>query len=267
MAVTYHIEKLDQLLKDLAGALRVSILILDANGEQLSKISDPSDFCSQLQQKNDVQQLCHQCDRTIVERCKRSKKVEKHLCHAGLCDLAMPIVKDNTVIAYVVLGRIRTAQSPVRSHRYTADFQALYEKLPLFSDDQLQHLSKLLPQIILDSAISVEHSTYSEDIIPYITEHIAQPLSVSVLCQRYHVSKNTLYRFFRKKYSCSIVEFITNARMQQAMSLLTQTEHTVRDIAEQIGIENYTYFCKLFKQQLGMTPTEYRKANHKKPPA
>ncbi len=256
-------------MKSLAGTLRVSILILDTQGNVLSKFSPPDDYCTLLQTQKDMRPKCQECDKSIVERCRKSGKIEQHICHAGLCDLAMSVVKDEAAVAYIVIGRIRTILSPSVPHydRIPQAVRLLYDAVPFFSDKQLEHLSQLLPQIVLDCTITIEYDTFSDDIVPYIHHHLQEALSVPILCKRYHVSKNTIYRFFREKYSCTVVEFITNARMQQAMSLLTQTEHTVRDIAEQIGIENYTYFCKLFKQQLGMTPTEYRKANHKKPPA
>ena len=262
MAIQYHIDKLDTLLRNVAGVLRVSILISDANGNQLGKIHDPDDFCTRLQTAPRFQTLCKQCDRAIMERCKQSKQLEQHMCHAGLCDLAMPIIKDGNVIAYIVLGRIRTAASPDAVHG-DDDLKTLYDRLPLLSNEQLQHLCALLPQIILDSAITVKSSDFEEDILPYIAGNLSSDLSISALCHRYHISKNTLYRFFHARCGCSVVEFITHARIDRAKALLADTDLAVMQVAEQVGIENYTYFCKVFKLRTGLTPTAYRNTNKK----
>ena len=112
MAKRYHIEKLNTMLQHLAGILHVSILILDENGNTLSKIADTKDYCSALRIIDGVQSKCNHCDKQIVERCRQSKRLESHICHAGRCDLAMPITQNERIVAYVVLGRIRTAQSP-----------------------------------------------------------------------------------------------------------------------------------------------------------
>ena len=257
MARQYQIDKLDTMLQHLAGVLHVSILILDADGNVLSRIYNPEDFCSSLQiAEKELQAKCAQCDKQIVERCKHSKKLERHICHAGLCDLALPIEQNNTIVAYVVLGRIKTAQSPTIPHYPHA--HDLYSVVPFFTDEQLTHLCKLLPQIVLDCAIIVESDAFYDDIIPYIRTHLSAPLSVPALCKRYHVSKNTLYRFFKDKYNCSIGEFICNTRMEHAKELLSKTDTSVSVIADTIGIRNYTYFCKLFKQHIGTTPTTYR---------
>lgn len=266
MAIRYHIEKLDNLLNNLAGTLRVSILILDENGKQLSCIYDPNDYCSALQTVDGMRSKCHECDSQIVTRCKKSKRIEKHICHAGLLDLAMPIIKDGTVVAYIVLGRIRTALSPSfsRYDNLPATIYDSYQNIPYFSEEQLQHLVQLLPEIVFNSAITVEYDTFEEDIIPYINEHMQKSLSIPHICKRYHLSKNTLYRYFHEHFDCSVSEYITNIRINCARKMLTETNQTVISIAGQIGIDNYTYFCKLFKQKNGLTPTEYRKLYSKK---
>ena len=41
--------------------------------------------------------------------------------------------------------------------------------------------------------------------------------------------------------------------------LLRETEEPVYRVAELIGIRNYTYFCRLFKEKTGLTPLQYRR--------
>ena len=59
----------------------------------------------------------------------------------------------------------------------------------------------------------------------------------------------------------TVNEYVTNARINKARELLVSTEEPVYRIAEQTGLDNYTYFCRLFKHHTGLTPSEYRK-NH-----
>ena len=261
MAIRYHIEKMNTLLEHLAGVLHVSVLLLDQNGKQLSKIYDPADYCSTLQTVEGMRPKCQECDKRIMEQCKQSKKIEKHLCHAGLFDLAMPIIKDEIVVAYIVLGRIRTTQSPAVS-RYNESNDILcnsYQSIPFFTEEQLQHLTKLLPIMVLNGAITIEYEAFDADILSYIDEHLTETLSISSLCKRYHVSKNTIYRYFREHFGCSVVEYITSVRINCAKELLCNSDSSIASIAEKVGIENYTYFCKLFKTKVGHTPTAYRK--------
>ena len=53
--------------------------------------------------------------------------------------------------------------------------------------------------------------------------------------------------------------------MKLAKEQLTSTDRSLSEIASSIGIENYTYFCRLFKRTAGVSPTAYRKLNKKSP--
>jgi len=53
--------------------------------------------------------------------------------------------------------------------------------------------------------------------------------------------------------------YITQQRMTRAKQLLRETEEPVYRVAELIGIRNYTYFCRLFKEKTGLTPLRYRR--------
>ena len=44
----------------------------------------------------------------------------------------------------------------------------------------------------------------------------------------------------------------------EAKNILMSTDNTVAETAYQLGFENPPYFSRLFKKQVGLTPTEYR---------
>ncbi len=260
MGVTYHIEKMNELLQHISVVLKMGIQVYDANGNVLSTICNPDDYCSRLQKLPNVRSLCKQCDHLLVKKCQKSHTAEKHLCHAGLYDFIIPVFKNDVPIAYVEFGRIRTALSPEKP-RYPEAGQHANEQFyhtPLFSEAELSHLSALLPSIILDSTITITYDTFQDDIIPYITEHIDQELSVPSLCRRYHLSKNTLYRFFQKEYGCSVGEYIARIRLARAEELLLNTALPITQLAQQAGFRDYAYFCRFFKQRTNCTPTAYR---------
>ncbi|MBR2030617.1 MAG: helix-turn-helix domain-containing protein [Alistipes sp.] len=45
----------------------------------------------------------------------------------------------------------------------------------------------------------------------------------------------------------------------QAKLLLRSTKHTIEQIAEELNFSTTPYFCRFFKREVGITPTEYRK--------
>ena len=75
------------------------------------------------------------------------------------------------------------------------------------------------------------------------------------------MSESSLRRFFRQDVGRSFVELVREIRLQKACMLLQNTEMQVSDIAAQVGYESEGYFYRLFKNQYGVTPLEYRKQN------
>jgi YesN/AraC family two-component response regulator len=57
---------------------------------------------------------------------------------------------------------------------------------------------------------------------------------------------------------------LTHYRLHQAKRLLVETEYKVSTISREVGIEDVTYFSKLFKKVEGTTPMEYRRLVHRK---
>lgn len=55
------------------------------------------------------------------------------------------------------------------------------------------------------------------------------------------------------------MEYLTQLRMDEARRLLTQTGRSIQEIAEQVGYDDPSYFCKVFKKSAGVTPNRFRK--------
>ena len=56
----------------------------------------------------------------------------------------------------------------------------------------------------------------------------------------------------------SFLDYVANKRIAQACSLLSETEMSVQEVAAATGYLNDITFRRLFKKQIGVTPSEYR---------
>ena len=91
-----------------------------------------------------------------------------------------------------------------------------------------------------------------------INSRFAEPLGMDDLCSAAGVSKQHLCLLFRNILCLRPMEYIAKRRIQEAKSLLTSTELSIADIAEQTGFGSESYFCKLFRRYEGMTPSAFR---------
>lgn len=73
------------------------------------------------------------------------------------------------------------------------------------------------------------------------------------------VSESECLRCFRKTIGTTPIQYLKKYRIQQAAKLLMETNQKVSDIAVSCGFQDMSYFTKAFREQLGCTPTQYRK--------
>ncbi len=84
-------------------------------------------------------------------------------------------------------------------------------------------------------------------------------LNVNSIADRFLINPSYLSSLFKSQYSVSLTNYIIEKRMKKAKELLADTTQTVQKITELVGYEDANYFNRVFKNNVKMTPTEYRK--------
>ena len=260
MRIRYDVEKMKRIISDLCVLTGISMSFLDTERRTLCSYKKDDDYCSLLQTDKNNKRRCACSDEVILNKCLETKRFESHICHAGLFDAAMPIIKDDVFAGIVLMGRLRLAENE-EEPMLSAAMKEKYDDIPEFSDTQISALGTLLPNVLFESAIFIESDGIFNEIVEYVKKSPQEPLGVDHICKRFHVSKNSLYAYFNENYGKTVNEFISDVRIEKAKSLLSGSRDPIYMIAEKIGIDNHTYFCKLFKKKTGMTPNEYRRSN------
>lgn len=268
MIMKYDTECLNRLIKNIFDITGISISILDTEHHVLANFSRKYDFCSLLQTVKKEGALCQQCDNKILEKCLSAKKLEYHICRAGFYDSAMPIIKYDKIVGFVIMGRIRSESSPPLLE-YMPDtdthllnqLNKLYQETPIMTKKQLEALYELLPSILFDKAIQIIYEPFINEVTEFINSNLKEDLSINMLCAKFHVSTDYLYKSFRNNLKSTVNEYIIAQRIKRAKEMLADSNDPVYMIAEKVGIRNYTYFCRLFKKRNGIPPAEYRKAS------
>ena len=108
-------------------------------------------------------------------------------------------------------------------------------------------------------AKAIQHETLIQQVMDYIRTAYADPnLNSQMLADRFQISAAYLCRIFRKENNESLAAFITRIRIEKACELLRTTEEPIKSVSSAVGLENSQYFYVQFRQQMGMTPNEYR---------
>src|SRR5690606_18584259 len=100
---------------------------------------------------------------------------------------------------------------------------------------------------------------YSKRAILYIHEHIDKNITLQEVANYVHVNPNYLSEVFKREVGKSYIEYVKDARMEKALSILIETPAKVSEVARQVGYEDIKYFSKQFRKYTGYTPSDYRK--------
>jgi AraC-like DNA-binding protein len=96
----------------------------------------------------------------------------------------------------------------------------------------------------------------------YLHEHYMEPISLEDAARHISVSKEYLARCFRHEVGITLVKYLNRYRVRQAKALLQKGEHNLTEIALETGFSSSAYFSRVFRQEVGMSPREYKKPTH-----
>ncbi len=92
----------------------------------------------------------------------------------------------------------------------------------------------------------------------YIDQYLLKDVTLARIAEEVHVSVSHLSRVFLKETGQHFNEYVTAKKMLLARKMLRESNLKVYEVAEQLGYANPNYFSKLFKDDIGMTPLEFR---------
>jgi len=104
-------------------------------------------------------------------------------------------------------------------------------------------------------------------IAEFIRQNLHQPIQLEDIASHFHYSVRHINRLFQLEHGISPGQFILEQKLQAAQRLLAGSEHSIKHVAFSLGYADVGYFCRLFRQHLHSTPSEYREKLRRVPPA
>lgn len=92
-----------------------------------------------------------------------------------------------------------------------------------------------------------------------VAENMGRRWTVADMAAELSFSPSRFYAIYRAAYGTSPVDDLIRTRIDAAKNALIFSERTIFDIACSLGYENVTHFCRQFKKQVGISPSQYRK--------
>ena len=99
---------------------------------------------------------------------------------------------------------------------------------------------------------------FLQSIIHSVEQHLEEPeFDLEKLSAEMGMSKSTLYRKIKTMTGMSSIDFVRNVKMKRACMMLVDGHHNISEVAYALGFSSPKYFTKCFKEEFGITPSEY----------
>ncbi len=231
-------------------------------------------FCLYVQKKENMALKCSRDSLFYKRQAKQERRTILYTCHAGLCETVTPIILNDVIVGYIMLGKFidqdryystieKVKQTAKKYDLDEAKLLSLYEKIPVVSFQHLHSAINILhlciTQILEKHFIQIKNLALIEQIHSYILENISSPLSVDNICSKFFVNRQKLHTLFKKHFNDSVKHFILIKRLETAKDLLLNSDKSVEDIAYETGFSNYNYFIRVFRSTIGVPPLQFKK--------
>jgi len=189
-----------------------------------------------------------------LEMCKRLKN-DIHTSHIPIILLTAKLSNETEIESYKA-GADSYIAKPF-------NFEVLLTRIETLIEQQ-EKRRKLFHKTIEITPSSITTTSLDEELIKKALLVVEKNIdnseySVDELASELALSRRQLSRKFQSIIGLSPGEFIRSVRLKRAAQLLKSSQYNISEIADRVGFNTIKYFNSNFKDEFGLTPTEYRK--------
>ncbi len=95
--------------------------------------------------------------------------------------------------------------------------------------------------------------------IEYINSNIEKNITIDEICSAIHMSKYHFCRQFKKVTDTTVMKYIVKTRIVMAKNMLLNENLSITEISNRCGFSSVSYFSRVFKEETGVCPLNYKK--------
>lgn len=91
----------------------------------------------------------------------------------------------------------------------------------------------------------------------YLERNFCQKIRIDDLCFLFNTNKTSLSKAFREATGQTVIDYLTDLRVDYTKELIKKGGHTLTDIAEMMNLSSVHYLTNIFKKRTGISPSEF----------
>jgi signal transduction histidine kinase/DNA-binding LacI/PurR family transcriptional regulator/AraC-like DNA-binding protein/DNA-binding LytR/AlgR family response regulator len=127
----------------------------------------------------------------------------------------------------------------------------------LFSADETLHYVEMALQRSYQTNLDTRRTVRGA--MAYIHEHYRESITRRDIADHLGYSPRHLDRRFNEEMGLTPMAYLNRFRLRQSRRLLQSTCRSIGEIADAVGFSDSAYFSRVFKQEMGVSPSEYRR--------
>lgn len=283
-------EKLIRQLKYFYLATDIHLQLSDERGTILRTYGEPFSYCELLREACGAQSFCAETHSDGNRHAVWLKEGYIYDCPCGLAHFSVPVMVDDKPIYHILAGPVALEYPDIMLidqiiEAYGCSLnerKKLYGALrgvPVVEPVRLQYLNELLSAMAKDVSDAYghaddEHAPAETEVDPsyqpvmkkalrYIGQHFREDLSLGQVADHVGLNASYLSTLFKQETGINFSRYLTERRVEEACRLLRETNMSLVAIASELGFGNQSYFSRIFKRQMGISPRTYRQGGGK----
>ena len=228
-----------------------------------------SRICDEFKSREKGLEKCFRCRNAAINKAHHSKEAFGGLCINGVYEYTRPVVIDGDVACIIFVGNIlEEARGCKKLRKNLPGKEFLLDTLESgFTPEQCEAVGALLETYIRTLLKNIapnlpgRFNPLIENIKNYIEANLEYDIKIAEVARSFRYNEQYLGRIFKKETGVSFCDYINKQRIERAKKLLKETGECVINIASAVGFNNVTYFNRIFKRNIGVTPSDFRKEN------
>lgn len=217
------------------------------------------------------------CDMVFCARCRANCRYKiNNLCmdepysHYTVCwqnfgQIAVPLRHNNIHYGILYAGLFRNTANPPSG--MTEEFCRAYKALPLYNKERIAEFMQVLDMfgrglidyLCEENIVDLDYDARFRKLIEYLENNYQQNISLDDVAGLLELSPAYASSFIKQSSGCNFSQLLRAIRIEHAKEMLTLSGKNLREIARMCGFSSEFHLSKVFKQQSGESPSEFRK--------
>ena len=206
------------------------------------------------------------CRYRLNQLCSESPRPHYTVCWKQVGQIAVPLRRDRFHYGVLYAGAFRPGDAePPRG--LPEKFYRAYAKLPPADPAQIGEWMKMLDMfarglvayLCEENILNLDYDFRVRKLLAFLEAHYAEKVTLEDAARHLALSKVYASSFIKRATGSNFSVLLRSFRINHARKLLSTTEETLRSIAEACGFSSEFHLSKVFKQQTGESPSQFRR--------